>query len=164
MPSIIHCRDAVLHAWLTDPKLKFPNTYWQTGKPKNHLQSGSRGPHPNHYGLAYHHLYIITSFQIWFGWFYDTEWWRNGSMNVFLLWCSGGDCVVKGWGLGMRLTFKNVLFWNLMTSLRSWRGTLYDCDYGKHNWAWIWHIEPTRCTLFLINLFQLNYPLHVSNK
>jgi len=24
--------------------------------------------------------------------------------------------------------------------------------------------RPTRWTLFLINLFQLNYPLHVSNK
>jgi hypothetical protein len=107
-------------------------TYWQA---QNHLQYGSRGSDPNDSGLTYHHLYIITSFQIWFDWF-NTEWWRNGPLKVSLLWGSGGDCVVKGWGLGMGLTCKKVLLRNLMTNLRLWRETQYGGCYGKDNSTW----------------------------
>jgi len=36
-----------------------------------------------------------------------------------------------------------------------------DLDKWPCTYTWEW---PTRCTLFPINLFQLNYSLHVSNK
>jgi hypothetical protein len=90
-----------------DTKLKSPNTYWQTARPKNHLQCGSRGPHPKHSGLKYHHLYnifIIIIIIIWFGWF-CTEYLRNVPISyccpdvmVGIVWSK-----VSGWAWGWPL-------------------------------------------------------------
>ena len=43
--------------------------------------------------------------------------------------------------------------------LFKWLYILWTVHRDTHMWA-----RPTRCTLFLNNLFQLNYPRHVSNK
>jgi len=49
------------------------------------------------------------------------------------------------------------LFW--YTSTFEYEQNYYNQTQITNTWE-----RPTRCTLFLINLFQLNYLLHVSNK